>query len=307
MIGSLEILRMAKRMVTLALALAGTWGAASAYGYELLRDQVYAQRSFGPLKGDLYLPATDRVVPAVVMIHGGGWRDGDTDDMERFAKRVVGAGFAVFNVTYRLAPDHKFPAQLQDVRDAVRWLRVRAGEHNIDSGRIGAWGYSAGAHLAMLLGTVGENALPDADATAPSPRVTAVVAGAGPSDLRRYPDNHYVVDLMPDNADDALFELASPVAAVSGDDAPMFLYHGRNDKIVGFHNSLHMYEALQSAGVPVRLHELRFGHILSYLFGRDAVEAGIEFLHEQLQAGDASTSEQVIRPSNIAGISSGAH
>lgn len=284
------------RIVAFVLVIAGTSSAGAANAYRVMPGQVYAQRSSETLKGDLYLPAFDSPVPAVVMIHGGGWRDGDIEDMERFARRVAEAGFAVFNVTYRLAPDHKFPAQLRDVRDAVRWLRIKAAGFNVDPDRIGAWGYSAGAHLAMLLGTVDEDALPDADSKAPSSRVSAVVAGAGPSDLRLYPDNHYVADLMPSNADETLFELASPVASVSGDDAPTFLYHGRKDKIVGFHNSVNMYEALRNAGVKARLYELRHGHVLTYLFGREAVEAGIEFLQEQLRIDESTMSENHRKP-----------
>lgn len=250
--------------------------------YEILRGQAYAQRSSGALTGDLYLPVAGEAVPAVVMIHGGGWRSGEVDDMAGFAESVVQAGFAVFNITYRLAPDHRFPAQLEDVREAVRWLRANAAKHHIDAARIGAWGYSAGAHLAMLLGVVDDDVLDDAAPSAPSARVSVVVAGAGPTNLSEYPDNRYVATLMPDDAGESLFALASPLASVSQDDAPMFLYHGKRDMIVGYHNSVNMHQALRDAGVEARLYELRFGHIVSYLFGKSAVRAGIEFLKKRL-------------------------
>lgn len=262
---------------------------ANGKGYEVLRDRTYAERSSGPLKGDLYLPDTDIPAPVVVMIHGGGWRNGEVEDMARFAKRVSEAGFAVFNITYRLAPEHKFPAQLEDVRSAVRWLRSSAATYNLAPARIGAWGYSAGAHLAMLLGAVNDDALNDAGPTAPSARVAVVVAGAGPTDLREYPDNHYVADLMPEDAGRPLFNLASPVASVSPDDAPMFLYHGRRDMIVGYHNSVNMYRALRAAGVEADLRELSFGHIITYLFGNNAIEAGIEFLRRHLSVPSRSS------------------
>lgn len=251
--------------------------------YEVVPDQAYVRRPSGPLKGDLYLPVGTDDPPVVVMIHGGGWRSGKRSDMARFARRLSRAGLAVFNIDYRLAPAHKFPAQLEDVRDAVRWLRLHSAEHRIDPGRIGAWGYSAGAHLALLLGTLDGSALPDAEPGDPSPRVSAVVAGAGPTDLREYPDNHYVVDLMPAHADAALLELASPVAAVSSDDPPVFLYHGRHDRIVHFRNSTNMYRALLGAGVEARLYEMRFGHVFAYLFGDGAVKAGIDFLKQNLR------------------------
>lgn len=274
--------RNARKLFALAAIIVPALAAGSENDYQVLRGQVYAQRSSEALKGDLYLPKGAGNAAAVVMIHGGGWRNGEAQDMTRFARRVAESGFAVFNITYRLAPAHKFPAQLEDVRDAVRWLRSHAAEFQIDPDSIGAWGYSAGAHLAMLLGTVDVNALDDVEPGTPSPRVSAVVAGAGPTDLREYPDNHYVVDLMPEDAGEALFELASPITSVSGGDAPTFLYHGKHDWIVGIHNSVNMYRALQEAGVPTRLYELRFGHIFTYLFGGDAVDAGIRFLRENL-------------------------
>lgn len=277
-----NVLRNARKLLALTALVVPVLAAAPEDGYRVLYDQVYARRSSQALKGNLYLPATAGPAPAVVMIHGGGWSSGKAGDMTRFAERVVKAGFAVFNVTYRLAPDHKFPAQLEDVRDAVRWLRTHSAEFHIDPDRIGAWGYSAGAHLAMLLGTVDADALDDAAPGAPSPRVAAVVAGAGPTDLREYPDNHYVVDLMPEDAGESLFDLASPIASVTGDDAATFLYHGRHDWIVALRNSVNMYRALDEAGVTTRLYELRFGHVFTYLFGGDAVDAGIKFLKTNL-------------------------
>lgn len=275
--------RFKRGALALAVFMLPAFAGADAGGYEVLRDRIYIERSSGPLKGDLYLSAVDRPVPAVVMIHGGGWRDGDLGDMEKLARRVAGAGFAVFNVTYRLAPGHRFPAQLEDVRSAVRWLRANAARHNIDPERIGAWGYSAGAHLAMLLGTVDDDALADAAFPAPSARVSAVVAGAGPTDLREYPDNHYVADLMPDTAGDRLFELASPVAMASANDAPMFLYHGRHDMIVAYSNSENMYRALRNAGVEAHLYQMAFGHVVNFLFAGAAVDAGIDFLNTHLK------------------------
>lgn len=269
-------------ILTIATGLIPVVATAGDEEFEMLRDQVYAERPSGPLQGNLYLPAATGPVPGIVMIHGGGWRNGDVDDMRRFAERAAREGFAVFNITYRLAPEHKFPAQLEDARAAVRWLRGNAKLFNIDPERLGAWGYSAGAHLAMLLGTVDDGALPDAGPASPSARVSAVVAGAGPTDLRRYPDNSYVSDLMPEDADEQLFKLASPVAAVTPDDAPMFLYHGKRDWIVDYDNSIDMHRALKDAGVPVELRELTFGHIFSYLFGGDAVDSGIQFLRRHL-------------------------
>ncbi|HLP08345.1 MAG TPA: alpha/beta hydrolase fold domain-containing protein [Opitutaceae bacterium] len=115
-------------------------------------DIVYATAADRPLALDLYRPATVAPLPAVLLIHGGGWEAGDRTMERPFAKRLAAAGFVAVPVSYRLGEAGRFPAALHDLKAAVRWLRAHAAEHGIDPARIGAVGGSAGGHLAALLG-----------------------------------------------------------------------------------------------------------------------------------------------------------
>ena len=271
------------------LGLATTLLAANLFGglslaaeIRTLDNVVYAERDSGDLTGDLHLPVEVEKPAAVVMIHGGGWIGGERADMDKQAKALAEQGFAVFNITYRLAPAHRFPAALIDCRDAVRFLRREAAQFGIDAERIGAWGYSAGGHLAASLATVPPAPLPGENSTRVSPRILAAVDGAGPTDLRLYPDNKYVSQFMPEDADEALYVLASPVAMVSEDDAPVFMYHGKRDVVVDYRNSTNLQQQLQELGIEAQLATLPFGHVLTFLFPGDAREQAYDFLRRRL-------------------------
>src|SRR5262249_26300578 len=130
-----------------------------------------------PRVGDVYRPDGYGPRPAVLVIHGGSWRSGKRSEMAKFARGFANAGYVVYNVDYRLAPEHRFPAQLDDVRAAFAWLHDHAHELAADPDRIAVMGYSAGAHLALLLGLAGVG-------DAPRPRAGA----AGRSAPDRTPD-----------------------------------------------------------------------------------------------------------------------
>src|SRR4051812_17355806 len=139
----------------------------------VVRDLEYARRPTGPLLLDLHLPARPVAPPPVVVwLHGGGWRKGDRSFAPDLDRYFAARGYAMANVEYRLSGDAIFPAQLDDVRAAVRWLRESAGEFGLDARAIGLWGSSAGGHLAALAATT---------ATADLDRVQAVVDGYGPT------------------------------------------------------------------------------------------------------------------------------
>jgi BD-FAE protein len=139
-----------------------------------------------PLELDLYLPAA-RPAPVVVFVHGGGWRLGSRHSAgpafpgTSALEAVAQAGIAVASVDHRLSGEAVWPAQLHDVKAAVRWLRARAGDLGVDPERVYAWGESAGGHLAALLGlTAGDPELEgDVGVTGPSSAVAAVAAGTG--------------------------------------------------------------------------------------------------------------------------------
>jgi len=117
-------------------------------------DLVYKQAAGQPLKLDLYLPAHARTpMPIVVWVTGGGWAHAGKGECERLAAWLTGYGFAVAGIEYRVSSQAPFPAQIQDCKAAIRWLRAHAAEYGLDRRNVGAWGDSAGGHLVELLGT----------------------------------------------------------------------------------------------------------------------------------------------------------
>lgn len=248
----------------------------------VVRDVVYTPADWPQaLAADLYKPVGAGPFPAVVMVHGGGWESRTRADMDGIAHEVAKRGYVVMNVSYRFAPRWHFPAQLQDVQQAVLWLRANALAQNVRAERIGAWGYSAGAHLAALLGTTGPGDKQFLDGT----RVQAVVAGGTPVDLRNYKDGKLSNGLMgvayAQNPE--LWRDASPVALVTPDDPPVFLYHGTLDFAVDQKNARVMYAALNAAKVPAELYLIHGSEHFSTFFMNRPVAHGIEFLDRYLR------------------------
>lgn len=207
------------------------------------------------LKMDIYYPSSaDARWPAAVYVHGGGWSKGDKADGAGALEipALQSAGFLAAAVNYRLAPEHPFPAMIEDVKCAVRYLRAHADEYNLDPDRIGAWGGSAGGHLVNLLGTTDESAGFDVgEYLDQSSRVQAVVDMFGPSDLTvPFEGGYESASRVFDGFDAAL---ASPVTYVTPDDPPFLLLHGDSDKLVPIEQSEILLAALQAAGVPAEL------------------------------------------------------
>ncbi|MCX7059824.1 MAG: alpha/beta hydrolase [Gammaproteobacteria bacterium] len=238
-----------------------------------------------PLLADLYTPSGSAPPggwPAVVMIHGGGWSSGDREQVEGIARRVTMRGYVTLNITYRLAPESIFPAQVIDVQQAVRWLRGHAADYHVDPQRIGAWGYSAGAHLAAMLGGMSEGDR----LYQPGAEVKAVVAGGIPSDLRKFHGGTIVPKFLGERwtENSVAFRESSPAAYVTPGDPPVFLYHGGWDQLVPFDQASDYKAALDTAGVPNELYELRgLGHITAFLMDGEAVQRGLDFLDRHLR------------------------
>lgn len=246
--------------------------------FEVKADIVYTPSNWPrQLMGDLYLPAGMRPNPAVVTVHGGGWDARDRSDMAPVARKLAARGYTVLNIEYRLAPDFVYPAQLDDLREAIRWLRRNATLLGIDPQRIAGWGYSAGGHLVTLAAT--ERA--DADAS-----LDAVVAGGTPANLPHYPHSPIITRFlgMPYAEDPRRWVDASPVTHVTATAPPMFLYHGTWDRLVDVDDTVGLHHALLTAGVPAELYLIHgAGHIATFLLGFGAEGAGIDFLDSMLR------------------------
>ncbi len=226
-------------------------------------DVTYCTPDGVALKMDLHYPASgEGPWPVVLYVHGGGWVSGDKAAGAGVADEqgLLEAGFLVAAVNYRLAPEYKFPAQIEDVKCAVRYLRAHAAAYNLDPERIGAWGGSAGGHLVSLLGVADESAgWETGEYLAQSSRVQAVVDLFGPADLAaedflsmRRERKAEVLFGVADLSDPAVAQ-ASPIHHVSADDPPFLIFHGTEDEVVPPSQSQAFYRALRAAGVPVRL------------------------------------------------------
>jgi acetyl esterase/lipase len=231
------------------------------------RDVTYAVMDRQPQRMDVAWPAGDGPYPLVVLIHGGGWSGGDKSAYHYAMRVLVSQGYAAASIDYRLAssPRNLFPAAVEDVRCAVRFLRSNAGRYHIDPARIGALGHSAGAHLAAMLGTAAD--VPGLDGACPirdvSPAVSAVVALAGPQDIRTAgaldPSQSGMVENFLGAAPESVMEralLASPAVHVKAGAPPFLLVHGTSDGVVPLRQSRSMRDTLRAAGVPVTLIEL---------------------------------------------------
>jgi len=251
--------------------------------YQIRRDQVFTPPGWpAALLADVYVPEGEGPFPAVLVIHGGGWESGDRAQVKGLAERIARRGYVAVNTTYRLAPGAIFPAQLQDVQQAVLWMRAQAATYRIDPTRIGAFGYSAGAHLAALLGGIGEAG----PLGQPGAAIKAVVAGGTPTDLSKWPAGKLVPQFIGGNRSQkpAEYRAASPVSYVNAGDPPVFLYHGGADALVPIDHAEDYQKLLAAADVPNELFVLRGrGHILAFLTDGPAVDAALTFLDRHLR------------------------
>lgn len=242
------------------------------------RDIAYVSNGHERQKLDLFLPEKGENLPLIVWIHGGGWVGGSKENPPAlgFAKN----GYAVASINYRFSQHAIYPAQIEDCKAAIRWLRANAAKNRINPDKIGVWGASAGGHLVALLGTTGD--VKDFDKGQNldrSSRVQAVCDVFGPTDFLEYYNyaNAKLVDdaVLPDDPKSLLFRLvggklsekkdvvakANPITFVTQGDAPFLIMHGDKDPLVPLHQSELLEKALKKADVPVTLYvEKGSGH-----------------------------------------------
>ncbi|MEP6755270.1 MAG: alpha/beta hydrolase [Chthonomonadales bacterium] len=200
--------------------------------------------------------------PAIICIHGGGFRAGTRDGYNGLIKQLAEQGFVAVTVTYRLAPKYQFPAAVYDCKEAVRWLRANAKKYNIDPHRIGATGGSAGGHLAQFLGvTIGVKEFEGPGANQDySSAVNCVVNFYGPSDFTKsYGKSVDAAEVLPlflgGNAESAhkAHIRSSPLYWVTPNAAPTLCIHGTKDPYVAFEQAVWMVDKLKASEVEAEL------------------------------------------------------
>ncbi len=235
--------------------------------YTLEQDIVFGLGGDRELKLDVYRPpAGTEKRTAIIHLHGGGFRGGSKDAVARTAAFLAGRGYVNIGSQYRLGTEAKWPAQIEDVKAAIRWTRANAASLGVDATKIAIAGYSAGGHLAVH--AAGTANLPEFEGSGGNPGVSTAVAAC----LAYYPNtrtrrasdggDHI---LMPPGASDADYERASPLTYAGPNFPPTVLLHSTGDTTIPFSVSLELFERLRAAGVRVEMHILDG---LSHVFDR---------------------------------------
>lgn len=278
------------------------------------KDVEYARAGSKRLLLDLYLPESAGPFPVIVWIHGGSWLSGDKEGGP--AIRQASRGYAVASINYRLSYEAKFPAQLEDCKAAVRWLRANAATYNLDATRIAAWGSSAGGHLAALLGTTADVADLEGDLgnLAFSSRVQTVIDWYGPIDLLKMNQQALPCNLVDHDSvlsPESLLigcaiqtckektERANPIQYITADDPPFLIMHGTADCLVSPLQSQIFYDALQASGLSSTLIFLQgAGHGGDAFDSSETLKTVDDFLDLHLQT---STVKPLITSVQISG------
>jgi acetyl esterase/lipase len=284
---------------------------------EILRSRTYVTRDSGPLDADVYMPPGTGPFPGMLVVHGGAWRVGSRAQLASVAARFAEHGYTAVAISYRLAPQSKFPAQIYDCQAAVRWMRTRASEFKIDPQRIGGFGYSAGGHLVAMLGTLDDSEFREAGVPggAPSARLQCVLAGGAPCDFREMPaDSSFLAYWLdgtrsekPDN-----YRNASPATFITPDDPPMYFFSGVDDALVPIASPQKMVASLQKAGVTAEMHPIKNAGHLQAIFDQSAIDDGFAFADRFLKDAPPRTPEAQVRNATAnssadANTNSGAH
>lgn len=231
---------------------------------KIIRDLTFAIVEKNNLQLDLYLPEATKPAGLIIWVHGGAWRAGSRKDVD--LKGMVSLGWAVASVDYRLSPIARFPAQIHDIKAAIRYLRAHAADYDLPPSRFVIAGSSAGGHLAALVGVT--NGLADLEGNEGffpglSSAVQAIVDLYGASDLttilqQSTPHGLNVrkpaLDLLLGGQPDAVPELArlaSPVFQVDASDPPLFLTHGDQDPQMPINQSHELQGAYEKLGLRV--------------------------------------------------------
>jgi len=194
--------------------------------------------------------------------------------MTSIAKALASHGYFVMNVTYRLTPNWQYPAPIDDLAEAVRYLRHHAKQLNIDPQRIATFGYSAGGHLAALIGLDPRN------------QIDAIVAGGAPTNMAFWPNGEMSSLFLggPLRGNEAVYRAASPVSHVTRNSPPVFIYHGTGDQLVPIEHPQALIAQLKKYNVPHEVYWLEGkSHVKTHLFPADSISKAITFLDQHVR------------------------
>jgi acetyl esterase/lipase len=217
-------------------------------------DVVFGTTGSRDLKCDIYHPPHGGDIRSgVLIIHGGGWYSGDRNQLRYYGIQLARYGFVGVACEYRLSGEAAWPAQIHDVKAAVRWMRANANSLGIDEGKICVTGNSAGAHLALMLGcqTV---AFEGAGGSMKVSSQCAAISAIYPPTEIHFNKNEIENRLLGEAGNDEIAAKASPINYAQKDFPPTILIHGNTDMVVPQSESINMYQALNKAGVGVELH-----------------------------------------------------
>lgn len=247
------------RFLPLLLVVSAAFG----QDYRTVASIQYCTGGGKPLLMDVFVPdiPVRKPTPAVLWLHGGGWERGDKNGSSG-ALLLAGAGFVTASIYYRLSGDAKFPAQIEDAKCAIRYLRSHAADYGIDPDSIGIAGASSGGHLALLVGAAGLEAGFEGSGgwAGTSSRVRAVSSYYGPTDFSTFMMEYgergrnairKLVGVLPENTE--AYKGASPISYVTRNMPPVLMFHGDSDQLVPHTQSERMLAALERAGVDARL------------------------------------------------------
>ena len=236
---------------------------------------------------DAFIPNDEGEYPAVLVVHGGAWRSGNRKQLRAYATALAERGFVCFAIDYRLAPKHKFPAQIEDCRAAVKWIRENASKYKVNPERLGAIGYSAGGHLVSLLATTGQP--PSNENGNVDTRIQVAAAGGAPTDFRWFPDNGRWAEFWMGgdlSTKKAKFQAASSAAFVDASDAPLFFFSGSADELVPEAWTKACYFELKSAGVKTEFYSIPNAGHMQAAMDPTALKKACDFLASELVLND---------------------
>lgn len=250
---------------------------------------VYKKTDDYELKCDVFIPEGKGPFPAVLALHGGGWHSGSKLMLSRHAWLMARSGYIVVAANYRQAPEYRFPAQMEDCVDAVRWMRTDGKSFGIDPDRIGGYGYSAGGHLVALLGTtseLGKFDRPGDPRNGVDSSLSAVVAGGAPCEFSWVGDGSFLLKYWLGGTRNEVpkqYFDASPTNFVTVNDPPFYFYHGQYDLLVPQSSARTLHEKLSQLGiessfdvVPNSEHIIPFSRL-------DFMQRGIRFFDRHLK------------------------